>query len=46
MRLVPSSVGTSTVPPRIASAIVIGTSTSRFSPLRLKTGDAATRVTT
>ena len=42
----PFSVGTSTVAPRIASAIVSGTSTSRLSPLRLKTGDGRTRVTT
>ena len=43
---VPSSVGTSTVPPRTASTIVIGTSTSRWSPDRLNTGEGATRVTT
>src|SRR3954462_8415400 len=42
----PFSVGTSTVAPRIASGIVIGTSTSRFSPLRLKIGESDTRVTT
>src|ERR671932_140620 len=32
--LVPCSVGTSTSPPRSASATVIGTSTSKLSPLR------------
>jgi hypothetical protein len=46
MRFEPVSVGTSIVAPRIASGIVIGTSTSRLSPLRLKIGDSATRVTT
>src|SRR3954470_9527637 len=44
MRFDPDSVGTSTVAPRIASTIVIGTSTSRFSPLRLNTGESVTRV--
>src|SRR3954451_13626901 len=44
IRLVPDRVGTSTVAPRIASTIVIGTSTSRFSPFRLKIGESATRV--
>ena len=39
IRFVPLSVGTSTVAPVIASTIVIGTSTSRLSPLRLKIGD-------
>src|ERR687889_2646078 len=43
---VPCSVGTSTSAPPIASAIVIGTSTSRLSPLRAKTGESATWVTT
>src|ERR687894_3316997 len=43
---VPCSVGTSTSAPRTASAIVIGTSTSRLSPLRWKTGESATWVTT
>ena len=42
----PVSVGTSIVAPRIASGIVIGTSTSRWSPLRVKIGDSPTRVTT
>ena len=37
---VPVSVGTSTSAPRSASGIVSGTSTSRFSPLRLKIGEA------
>ncbi len=46
MRFVAESVGTSIVAPRIASGIVIGTSTSRLSPLRLKIGDSATCVTT
>jgi hypothetical protein len=47
MRFVPVSVGTSTVPPSIASAIVIGTVTSRLPSLRcLNTGEGATRVTT
>ena len=45
-RFEPDSVGTSTVAPRIASGIVIGTSTSTFSPLRLKIGESPTRVTT
>src|SRR2546421_11778639 len=44
IRLVPLSVGTSTVAPRIASTIVIGTSTSRLSPRRRKTGESLTRV--
>src|SRR5215208_1770136 len=43
---VPCSVGTSTSAPRIASATVIGTSTSRLSPLRWKTGESVTCVTT
>ncbi len=44
---VPSRVGTSIVPPRSASGIVIGTVTSRLpSSSRLKTGEAATRVVT
>ena len=44
---VPSSVGTSIVAPRSASAIVIGTVTSRLPPSsRLKTGEVATRVMT
>src|SRR5918998_1689464 len=43
---VPCSVGTSTSAPRTASAIVIGTSTSRWSPLRWKTGDSETCVIT
>src|SRR3954454_23081962 len=42
----PDSVGTSTVAPRMASGIVIGTSTSRLSPLRRNTGESETRVTT
>ncbi len=46
IRFEPFSVGTSTVAPRIASGIVIGTSTSRFSPLRRKIGESVTRVTT
>jgi hypothetical protein len=33
-------------PPRIASGIVSGTSTSTLSPLRLKTGESDTRVIT
>src|ERR1700757_3504032 len=45
-RLEPLSVGTSTIAPRIASGIVNGTSTSRLSPLRLNTGDSATRAIT
>src|SRR5829696_1950603 len=43
---VPCSVGTSTSAPRIASVTVIGTSTSKWSPLRRKTGDSSTRQTT
>src|SRR5215210_4786957 len=43
---VPCSVGTSTSAPRIASVTVIGTSTSKLSPLRRKTGDSSTRQTT
>src|ERR671917_1648400 len=43
---VPCRVGTSTSAPRIASAIVIGTSTSRLSPLREKIGDSPTLQTT
>ncbi len=44
---VPSSVGTSIVPPRIASTIEIGTVTSRLpSSSRSKTGEEATRVVT
>src|SRR5919197_5284970 len=43
---VPCRVGTSTSAPRIASAIVIGTSTSRLSPLRAKTDESVTWVTT
>ena len=43
---VPCRVGTSTSAPRIASATVIGTSTSKLSPLRLKIGDSLTCVTT
>ena len=44
---VPFRVGTSIVAPWIASAIVIGTVTSRLpSSSRLKTGEGATRVTT
>ena len=43
---VPLSVGTSTSAPRAASGNVIGTSTSRWSPLRVKTGDGATCVMT
>ena len=39
-------VGTSMVAPRIASGIVIGTSPSTFSPLRLNTGESDTWVTT
>src|SRR3982750_43699 len=46
IRFEPFSVGTSTVAPRIASGIVIGTSTSRFSPLRRKTGESDPRVIT
>src|SRR5215210_7111139 len=46
IRLVPFRVGTSTVAPRMASTMVMGTSTSRSSPLRLNTGDSSTRVTT
>ena len=47
IRLVPESVGTSTVPPRSASATVIGTSTSRLpSSSRLKTGEGATWMVT
>src|SRR5918998_3142982 len=46
IRFVPLSVGTSTVAPRMASTIVIGTSTSRWSPLRRKIGDSDTRVIT
>src|SRR3954451_3134479 len=45
-RLVPCSVGTSTSAPPIASATVIGTSTSTLSPLRQNTGDASTWQTT
>src|ERR1700736_2803957 len=45
-RLEPWSVGTSITAPRIASGIVSGTSTSRFSPAGLNTGDSATRVIT
>src|SRR5919108_4063221 len=44
--LVPCSVGTSTSAPRIASAIVIGTSTSKLSPRRWNTGDSVTWQTT
>src|ERR687898_881739 len=44
--LVACSVGTSTSAPRIASATVIGTSTSKLSPLRRKTCDSLTRQTT
>src|SRR5919197_2358869 len=44
--LVPCSVGTSTSAPRIASVIVIGTSTSKLSPLRRNTGDSLTCVIT
>src|SRR5688572_26679422 len=44
--LVPCNVGTSTSAPRTASAIVIGTSTSRLSPLRWNTGDSDTCVIT
>src|SRR3954451_8966173 len=44
--LEPCSVGTSTVAPRIASGIVSGTSTSRGSPWRRKTGDSSTWVAT
>src|SRR5918997_5054157 len=43
---VPCRVGTSTSAPRIASVTVIGTSTSKLSPLRRKTGDSSTRLTT
>src|SRR5215207_1347220 len=43
---VPCRVGTSTSAPRIASVTVIGTSTSKLSPLRRKTGDSSTRVIT
>src|SRR3954453_6189952 len=39
---VPCRVGTSTSAPPTASAIVIGTSTSRLSPLRAKIGESAT----
>ena len=47
IRLLPLKVGTSTVPPPIASAIVIGTATSRLpSSSRLKTGEGVTRVVT
>ena len=46
MRFVPLRVGTSIVAPRIASGIVIGTSTSRLSPLRVKIGESPTLVTT
>src|SRR3954454_16354425 len=45
-RLVPCSVGTSTSAPPIASATVIGTSTSTLSPLRVNTGESCTWVTT
>src|SRR5918992_2445623 len=45
-RLVPCSVGTSTSAPRIASATVIGTSTSKLSPFGLNTGDSLTWQTT
>src|SRR3954452_144576 len=41
-RLVPCRVGTSTSAPPIASATVIGTSTSTLSPLRPNTADAST----
>src|ERR671923_443471 len=44
--LVPCSVGTSTSAPRSASATVIGTSTSKLSPLRRNTGDSLTCVMT
>src|SRR3954462_10553109 len=44
--LVPLSVGTSTSAPRSASATVIGTSTSKLSPLRRNTGESLTCVTT
>ena len=43
---VPCSVGTSTSAPPSASATVIGTSTSKWSPLRANTGDSLTLVTT
>src|SRR3954471_9754745 len=43
---VPCSVGTSTSAPRSASVIVIGTSTSKLSPLRRNTGDSLTCVIT
>ena len=43
---VPCRVGTSTSAPLIASATVIGTSTSKWSPLRRKTGDSLTLQTT
>src|SRR4051794_1523953 len=43
---VPCRVGTSTSAPPNASAIVIGTSTSRLSPLRTNTGESVTWVTT
>src|SRR4051794_2463931 len=45
-RLVPCSVGTSTSAPPIASATVIGTSTSTLSPLRENTGESCTWVMT
>ena len=44
--LVPFSVGTSTSAPPSASATVIGTSTSKWSPLGLNTSDWVTWVTT
>src|SRR5918998_6223154 len=44
--LVPYRVGTSTSAPRIASATLIGTSTSKLSPLRRNTGDSVTWQTT
>ena len=43
---VPCSVGTSTSAPPSASATVIGTSTSKLSPLRRKTGESLTFVIT
>src|SRR3984893_15426229 len=45
-RFEPWSVGTSITAPRIASGVVSGNSTPRFSPARLNTGDSATRVIT
>ena len=46
MRLLAVNVGTSIVAPLIASGIVMGTSTSRWTPRRSKIVDGPTRVTT